>query len=317
MSDLNMPDPLVSVIIPCYNQGRYLQDSIHSVLSQSYRPVEVVVVDDGSTDNTPQIAGGFPDVKYVFQQNAGLSAARNTGIDHSRGDFLVFLDSDDWLLPKAIATNVNYLLANREAAFVSGSHKKIGPDGVIPETRSQITLPPYHQLLHQNYIGMIAAVMFRRFIFDQYRYDAALGSCEDYDLYLKITRDHPVVNHTQDIAAYRIHGSNMSGNVNRMLQDASNVLLRQKSNLRGKKEEKFLAAGLNNWKKYYYKKYYLQLSEAIAKNKRTQLSCFAVFGDRSSLYWQVLNASLYGQFVYAKIKRLLKGLFELRRNRNG
>ncbi len=87
--------PLVSIIIPCFNYGRYLRDAIESVISQGYPHKEIIVVDDGSSDETKQIAEKYQDVKYVYQDNQGLSAARNTGIKNSRGDFLVFLDADD------------------------------------------------------------------------------------------------------------------------------------------------------------------------------------------------------------------------------
>lgn len=306
MADAGISRPLVSVIIPCYNQGHYLRESINSVLSQSYPAVEIVVVDDGSTDDTPQMARGFRNVKYIFQQNSGLSAARNTGIDNSRGDYLVFLDADDWLLPQAIRTNVECLQASPDAAFVSGAHQKIGPDGAVREAGKRTDFIPYHQLLRQNYIGMIAAVMFRRSVFDAYRYDTSLKSCEDYDLYLKVTRDHSVIKHAQAVAAYRLHGNNMSANINLMLQNVSKVLLRQKTNLRGMQEEKYLAEGLRNWKRYYYKQYYLQLSEAIGKNRITDVSGFSVFNDRSSFYWQFLNASLHVRSVFAQAKRQLK-----------
>ena len=102
--------PLISVIIPCYNHGKYLSKAIGSVLAQSHRPIEIIVVDDGSTDNTQAAAAHYPEVKYIYQHNQGPSAARNTGIDQSSGDFLVFLDADDWLLEDALHINLQYLL---------------------------------------------------------------------------------------------------------------------------------------------------------------------------------------------------------------
>src|SRR5688500_685940 len=111
---------LVSVIIPCYNHGHYLPKAIESVLEQSYTPVEIIVVDDGSTDDTAVIAQSYPQVTYMYQSNSGLSASRNTGIRHSQGDYLVFLDADDWLYPEALAINLQYLKQNEQLAFVSG-----------------------------------------------------------------------------------------------------------------------------------------------------------------------------------------------------
>ena len=89
---------LVSVVIPCYNQAHFLGEAIESVLAQTYPHLEIVVVDDGSTDNTGEVAARYPGVRYVRQENQGLAAARNTGLRHSSGDYLVFLDADDRLL---------------------------------------------------------------------------------------------------------------------------------------------------------------------------------------------------------------------------
>src|SRR5215212_469876 len=88
---------LISVVIPSYNHGNYLARAIESVLSQTYKNTEIIVIDDGSVDNTKQVAGDFPGVIYIYQHNQGLSAARNTGIDNSRGKYMLFLDADDWL----------------------------------------------------------------------------------------------------------------------------------------------------------------------------------------------------------------------------
>ncbi len=305
---------IVSVIIPCYNQGHYIKEAIDSVLTQTYQRVEIVVVDDGSTDNTKFIVDKYPSVKYIYQNNQGLSAARNTGIDNSKGGFLVFLDSDDWLLPHALEVNIKYLEKNPEAVFVSGSHKKISHNGIIHETRKPLRLIPYQQLLHQNYIGMIAAVMFRREIFDQYRYDTSLTSCEDYDLYLKITRDHKVINHAQEIAIYRFHEKNMSGNAASMLNTVLDVLKRQENNLRGKIEKTYYASGLSNWKKYYYKKHYLHLSKLLSQNKMIEHKDLKFFTSPSSAYMLYLRTRLYFKYFYSNVKMYLKNLTQIKRD---
>jgi glycosyltransferase involved in cell wall biosynthesis len=292
------PHSLVSVIIPCYNQAHYLHDSINSVLTQTYAPIEIIVVDDGSSDNTKEVVATYPTVKYVYKKNGGLSSARNCGIDNSTGDFLLFLDSDDWLLPGAVSTNMNYLHSNPEAAYVSGSHKKIRDGVILPEEeRVQISLPPYHQLLHQNYIGMIAAVLFRRWIFDKHRYDESLKSCEDYDLYLQITRDHLAINHTEDLSRYRIHGNSISGNLNLMLRDVTTVLMRQEERLRNEQEKSYLQAGLNNWKKYFFRQYYIQQKEALSKGRSVD---FKTFPGQSSLYLKYLKTLLRLQHIVSR-----------------
>jgi len=254
---------MISVIIPCYNHAQYLPEAINSVLQQTYSPVEIIVVNDGSVDDTEAVAKRYP-VKYVSQPNSGLSAARNKGIDNSTGEYLVFLDADDWLYKDALATNYNYLQQNPEAAFVSGGHDKIAQGQVLPEEDSNVQEDHYVNLLQGNYIGMHAAVMYRRNVFNEFRFDESLQACEDYDLYLKIARKYPVVHHTKKIAAYRRHQHNMSGDTKLMLATVTKVLQRQQPLLRSEKEQAAYKRGLQIWKEYYTKPF--SLKSFIKKN---------------------------------------------------
>lgn len=244
--------PLVSVIIPCYNHGRYLKDAFESVWTQSYPNIEIIVVDDGSTDNTREVTESSNNVKYIYQSNQGLSAARNTGIKNSSGKFLVFLDADDWLLPGAVQTNVQFIMQDDSLAFVSGAHQKIFVEtGKIVDEIEEINSNHYWHLLQGNYIGMHATVMYRRSVFDEFLYDTTLKACEDYDLYLNITRKYPVLHHTKKIAGYRLHNSNMSGDRVLMLETVLKVLVRQKKKLNNNWEKKAFENGKKVWKKYY------------------------------------------------------------------
>ena len=139
---------LISVIVPCYNQAHFLTEAIASILSQTYSHYEIVVVDDGSTDNTAEVAGRFPGVRCVCQDNRGLAAARNTGILSSNGDYLVFLDADDRLLPHALKAGLDCLSAHPECAFVAGRCARIGGDGQSLPTTEDAGLDgdPYSRL---------------------------------------------------------------------------------------------------------------------------------------------------------------------------
>src|SRR5215204_1649122 len=120
---------LVSVVIPCYNQAHFLAEAITSALAQTYPHLDIVVVDDGSTDNTGEVAAGYPGVRYVRQANQGLAAARNTGLRHSHGSYLVFLDADDRLLPQAVEVGLRQLQVHPECAFAFGKWRQIAVDG--------------------------------------------------------------------------------------------------------------------------------------------------------------------------------------------
>ena len=245
-------NPLVSVIIPCYNHGRFLAEAIESVVQQTYPNVEIIVVDDGSTDSTAEVAGGYPQVKYVYKKNGGLSAARNTGIEKSKGDYIVFLDADDWLYKDAIETNIHYFQTQKELALVSGAYDRYFAEK--KDTQEEVKIiseDPYWHLLHGNFIGVPAAVMYARRVFNKFLFDVNLKACEDYDMYLNIFRNYPVIHHTHKIAVYRTHTSNMSSNISLMLRSALKVLKRQKEKLQTEAEKKAYQKGMALWKDYY------------------------------------------------------------------
>jgi glycosyltransferase involved in cell wall biosynthesis len=209
---------LVSVIIPCYNHSRFLGEAIESALRQS-EPHEIIVVDDGSTDETAAVAARY-DVRYVHQQNSGLSAARNRGLCESAGAFLVFLDADDRLLPDALTAGVRELNAHPECAFVFGGFRHIGLHG-LPVEMSWVPDEPglYNTLLHYNHVGCPATVMYRRHVFDSVGgFDAAFNPAEDYELYLRIARKFPIRRHPVCVAEYRKYGFSMSSDASRMLR---------------------------------------------------------------------------------------------------
>ena len=222
---------LISVVIPCYRQAHFLPEAIESVLAQTYPHCEIVVVNDGSTDNVDEVAARYPGVRCITQENAGLSAARNTGIRHTNGDYLVFLDADDRLLPRALELGFEGFSSHPEAAFVAGSCKRIASDGTPlsghPEPYDQ--KDHYLWLLRGNTVSMPGAVIFRRCVFEWVRgFTDGVGPAADYDLYLRIAKDFPVYCHDEMVAEYRVHGANMSGNANVMLQACAAVLRAQR-----------------------------------------------------------------------------------------
>ncbi len=261
--------PLVSIILTTYNHAHFLNDSISSALAQSYPHTEVIVVDDGSTDNTAAVVAEFPGVRYHYQDNRGLAAARNTGIDIAGGEYLIFLDADDALTPDAVAVQVEQILRHPEAAFVTAGH--FTADERLRQQRevsADIREAHYETLLIRNYIGMHAAVMYRRSILDEFRFDTGLSACEDYDLYLRIAARHPVFTHTRPVAIYRTVSGGMSGNLTNMLNNALEALARQKPHLRTDEQRRAFRAGLRNWRDLYGYMMAEQLDKGLAMHKK-------------------------------------------------
>jgi glycosyltransferase involved in cell wall biosynthesis len=256
--------PRVSVIIPSHNHAHYLGEALDSVLAQRYPSLEVLVVDDGSTDDTVCVVNRYPAVQYLAQSNQGLAAARNRGMSASRGEYLVFLDADDRLLPRAIMAGLECLARWPRCAFVSGRHVRITGTGEPKSSqyRPHPARDHYLALLRRNYVGMHATVMYRRApLVESGGFDVTLAACEDYDMYLRIARDHPVATHEEPVAEYRIHGANMSRDYALMLVMALKVLDRQWPYVRGTPDrEEALRQGQRFWRSLYVEPLFWQIA---------------------------------------------------------
>jgi glycosyltransferase involved in cell wall biosynthesis len=231
--------PLVSVVIPCYNSARYRGETIESVLAQTFARVEIIVVDDGSTDATSEIAQSYP-VQYVYRTNGGISAARNTGVVHSRGKYLLFLDHDDRLLPVAIEVGVKCLEERPECAMAVGEHRYIQADGTeIGYSRKHTTgRDHYEELLEHNFIETPCSVLHRRSALESTGLFAErVQGAEDYELYLRTARQSPVITHDTPVAEYRLHEANISGDAERMFMVSLEVLKMELPYLQGDREK--------------------------------------------------------------------------------
>jgi glycosyltransferase involved in cell wall biosynthesis len=221
---------LVSVVIPCYNQAHFLGEAIESALRQSHPHVEVVVVDDGSDDNTAMVAPRYPGVRCVRQDNQGLAAARNTGIRCSNGSYLVFLDADDRLLPDGLAAGLASLEAHPECAFVAGHHRLIAADGTpLPSSQPSCVQEEFYLgLMRAEFKPTIMTIMYRRAVFEAVRgFDTSLPACEDYELHWRIARQFPIHCHHRVVAEYRRHGLNMTHDSELMLKTTIGTLRAQ------------------------------------------------------------------------------------------
>ena len=195
----------ISVVIPCFNQGHFLSEALESVLAQTEPAAEIVVVDDGSTDNTVAVARRYPRVKCVRQPNRGLASARNTGLRHTSCDFLVFLDADDRLRPDALEVGVRELRAHPACALVWGRCVRIDEHGrqlpTVPP--APVVGDPYEALLRNNFIWTPAVVVFKRSVCAPLmRFNPAVDASADYELYLRIVRAFPIHGHTATVAEY-------------------------------------------------------------------------------------------------------------------
>jgi glycosyltransferase involved in cell wall biosynthesis len=226
---------LVSVIIPCFRQAQFLPDAIDSVEVQTYARHEILVVDDGSPDQTAEVVRRYPAVRYLRQRNRGLAGARNTGIHCSRGAYLVFLDADDRLLPTHFERSLEGFERRPDAAIVCGDYRLFGvDDGGGHVHMCDPTPDHYGTLLRTNFIGPPHPAMFRRdVVFEVGMFREELKACEDLDLYLRIARRYAIYCHHEIVAEYRRHSTQMSKKWDLMLIEGLRVLWAQWQHVQG------------------------------------------------------------------------------------
>lgn len=194
--------PLVSVIIPAYNAETYLSDAIESVLGQNYQPLEILVVDDGSSDRTAEIAKEYgARIRYVYQTNAGPAAARNAGINLANGEIIGFLDADDLWSKNFLTTLVNILVESPTIEIAQGVIEDVPlAESVLPENY------PAYQFIN------LGSALYRRTVFDKISgFDETMRYGEDMDFFLRAWENNIAkqVTHSARLL-YRKHEQNMT-----------------------------------------------------------------------------------------------------------
>jgi GT2 family glycosyltransferase len=239
--------PRVSAIIPAWNAAPYLGDAVRSALAQEGAEVEVVVVDDGSTDATPAVIASFGGrIRSVRQENRGLPAARNAGIAAATGELIAFLDADDTWEPAKSRLQVAHLAAHPRCGLVFCDVYRIDAGGrrIAPILGAQAAAVPSGRCFDRLFLGnfvLVPAVMVRRSVLEQVGprgpFDETLRSCEDYDLWLRIAEVAEIGIVPQPLASWREHAGQMSRHRDRMLACEIQVLegaLRRSPGLAGR-----------------------------------------------------------------------------------
>ena len=240
-----MSRPLVSIIIPCYRQAHYLGAAIESALGQSYPTIQVVVVNDGSDDDTEAVAARYAGrITYVFKPNGGLSSARNAGILAAEGDYLHFLDADDLLHPEAIASLVEAMDGKCRRFCIIGY--QFFERDIDPDPAAGHLVPAYFacfpHLIHSNRFPPHCFLCRRDMVTAAGGFDENLRSHEDWDLWIRLVFDGAEPVTVQRVGAYyRRYANSMSTNRLIMFQTRIEVLLKTHQRIVGVPDH------LKNW----------------------------------------------------------------------
>jgi len=217
--------PKVSVIIPTYNRSNYLYSAIKSVLNQTFEDFEIIVVDDASTDNTRKVVDKFEDERIYYlrhNKNRGGSASRNTGIKHSRGKFIAFLDDDDLWVQNKLEKQLDSVNKNLEIGAVYTGAWTINDGGKItsvkiPSLRGNI----FPDILKKNYVGSCSMVLVRKECFDKIGlFDENLPAGQDWDMWIRLAKHYRFDCVRECLVLYRVHEKRISTNPYAKMQAA-------------------------------------------------------------------------------------------------
>lgn len=222
-----MTTPSVSVIVPAYNAEQFIADALSSVRAQVYSRVECIVVDDGSSDGTAAIVHRSPDVRYLYQANRGVAAARNLGAAAAKGEYLAFLDADDLWLPEKVGRQAAALAANSDVAMVHCGIV-VTDSGLVPvavrpcATSRRQALERAVRLFPPAIYS--TTLMIRRDVFEVMGgYDENLSTSADTDLACRVAMAYPIIGLPDPLVRYRQHPTQMHRNLGVLEADVSRV----------------------------------------------------------------------------------------------
>ena len=299
--------PLVSIVLPTYNGAKYLQQSIESCLSQSYENLELIVVVDGSTDETETILEEFSDLRMKIvhhKRNRGLPEGLNTGFTHTQGALLTWTSDDNWYAPDAIAEMAGFLGDHPEVGFVYADMWLVDEEG---QTQELDVLPPEH-LKTQLMNGIYACFLYRREVYEAIGdYDPATRLAEDYDYWLRIAERYEIAALHRRHYYYRQHAGSLTGVHGRY--GAARRILKVRRN------RKWIG-----WREYLYWSAYLDIDAAFWHKQQGNWDQVRRMGVRGLVknpahvrnigFLSILGESILGNRVTSLLRRAVRRLWK-------
>lgn len=304
-----MESPKISVVIPAYNCSTYIAATLDSVLAQTLPAHEIIVVDDGSSDNTPEVVASYPKVHLIRQVNQGVSAARNTGVRQAQGDWIAFIDGDDiWhpeklkLCSNAIEVYPKHYLFFSEFIFWSAEA------GQIPEVFTETDLPLvieeglsgwiYHQQLLTNWVLTSTAILHKELFFASGMFDIELPVAEDWSLFIRASRLSQAIKIKHALTLYRQSANSLTTRVK--AQDYGSLVVDMAVLRFGKAGPDGTVVNGRQFRQRAFQRHFSYAHNAL-KQGYFGLA-FQSFGR--SISYQPIKLKLWLYFAYAALKML-------------
>ena len=228
-------EPLISVMMPTYNNGKYIKQAIESIYAQNYSNIEIIVVDDGSTDNTREIIKEYKDIKYFYIEHKGIAPARNVALENSKGEYIAFCDSDDYWLPEKINTQIRYFNEHPDCQIVFTKYKNIFENEEVKKNKRAV----HEKEVEKIYKHYLSSSIIKKILFDKYgNFVEKFKTGEDSEFIYRIKNGGVNVEHYIEEVFYvrRLHGENITLLLNPpYMQFVTNFLRRKILNNDGKK----------------------------------------------------------------------------------
>lgn len=303
--------PLVSIIIPTYNSGKTIIQTIESVKNQTYTNYEIIVVDDGSTDGTVEILKTIKGIKLITQANQGVSAARNRGIEEAKGDYIAYLDSDDLWHPQKLEIQLKVAEPLKSFGMIATTYQKFYDVQINPQFPA-FEVPPLESIEERSFYRFLKAttylpssVIIPKTVHNEIgKFDPELRIGEDHDLWLRIAYKYPVYCIPLDLMWYFIRKESLSRSIG-LTGEINKIFMAEQWN--PYKENTLDVDGKIDYKLYMkiFRKIVIDVGQWILKYRTTaefqhkKLNAYQIF----NLYWRRFEYSfgVYGNFIKYRI----------------
>ena len=204
-----MKEPLISVMMPTYNNAKYIGQAIDSIYAQNYGNIEIIIVDDGSTDNTKEVVQQYKDIKYFYIEHKGIPFARNVALENAKGEYIAFLDSDDYWLPNKLNTQMQYFKEHPDCEIVFTKYENFFENEDVKKNKIAI----FEKNTEKNNNNCLETSVVKKSVFDKCgKFNEALQFGEDTEYIYRISKNNINMKHIINKIFYmrRLHGKNIS-----------------------------------------------------------------------------------------------------------